>query len=184
VEKVMRSGLLYRRSFSRGIVVSILLSYFYRAMERHEGRARPGSDLIIEIFSHAMLTCSLLDGFCIASFEQESILSLSREGTGHCEMMQPVSRWKFSNLCNSFLLSRGYEIRSERGNVNMTMPGVKIDIKLIPDAVLDYVGEVWMAQENKPFRTFLAFLRFEMYGRELAQARRTKISETLAANRT
>ena len=40
------------------------------------------------------------------------------------------------------------------------------DPPVVADAVLDYVGEVWAAQDKKGFHTFLAFLTYHLYRRE------------------
>ncbi len=39
-------------------------------------------------------------------------------------------------------------------------------LPVVADEVLDFAGEVWAAQEKKPFRTFLAFLTALVSGRE------------------
>ncbi len=39
-------------------------------------------------------------------------------------------------------------------------------VPVVQDEVLDYVGEVWAAQDKKTFPTFLSYLSFHMYGRE------------------
>ena len=40
------------------------------------------------------------------------------------------------------------------------------DLPVVADEILDYVGEVWTAREDKKFRTFLAYLTYHIYGRE------------------
>lgn len=41
------------------------------------------------------------------------------------------------------------------------------DLPVVADEVLDYAGEVWMAQDKKPFRTFLAYLAMHISERSL-----------------
>ncbi len=40
------------------------------------------------------------------------------------------------------------------------------DLPVVADELLDYVGEVWTQQDEKKFRTFLAYLTYKVYGRE------------------
>jgi hypothetical protein len=47
-----------------------------------------------------------------------------------------------------------------------TMELTNEDLPVVADAVLDYVGEVWAAQDKKAFHTFLAFLTYHMHRRE------------------
>ncbi len=40
------------------------------------------------------------------------------------------------------------------------------DLPVVADELLDYVGEVWTQQDEKKFRTFLAYLTCHIYGKE------------------
>ncbi|MHB8845643.1 MAG: hypothetical protein ACYC7L_12970, partial [Nitrospirota bacterium] len=65
------------------------------------------------------------------------------------------------NSCKSHGSMTGMRLRRSG-----TMLLTDDDLPVVADAVLDYVGEVWAAQDKKGFRTFLAFLTYHLHRRE------------------